>query len=133
MGKTIHDERSLTDSPELSVRTYCILVIDDDENLLTIFEMALESAFTVILCRTTNHALIEIRNFRPTVILVDPSGVEESFYRSEEVLRIPCIACSIDKPSSDSANKFIGFIRRPFDPLKLSEKIMSLLSQRELL
>ncbi|AKI01034.1 Response regulator receiver domain protein [Hoeflea sp. IMCC20628] len=119
-----------------------ILYVEDDDSIAQVVLMALEElgGFTVIHCDGGQKALDAVVEFAPQLILMDVmmprmSGPEtlEQLQQMPRAKEIPVIfmTAKVQTHEKESYRKLgaIGVISKPFDPMTLSEQIISLWRQ----
>lgn len=113
-----------------------ILVVDDDEDIRAIAQIALEDfgGFTVELCSTGDEAIAKAEAFEPDLFLLDAIMPDmdglTTLYKLRQLptmITIPVVfLTAVDQQSWDSMFKqlgVIGVISKPFDPLTLADTI----------
>jgi two-component system, OmpR family, response regulator len=113
-----------------------IMIIDDDESMLQLEEMALAQigGLQVCGCLSGNIALAQIQEFNPDVILLDANMPEKSGPETLEAIRqieafqdTPIIFVTGDSREQEvSRLKSLGaldVIVKPFDPMTISEQV----------
>jgi two-component system OmpR family response regulator len=125
-------------SPELTK----ILMVEDDEDIRTIAEMALQhvGGFDVQLCESGQDALTAVADFGPDLIMLDvmmpgmdgPSTLAAMRARGDTAA-IPVIFMTAKvqphEVESYLALGAIGVIHKPFDPMQLSDEIRQIWQQ----
>lgn len=119
-----------------------ILYVEDDDSIAQVVVMALEElgGFTVIHCDGGQKALDAVVEFAPQLILMDVmmprmSGPEtlEHLQQMPQAKEIPVIfmTAKVQTHEKESYRKLgaIGVILKPFDPMTLSEQVISLWQQ----
>ena len=116
-----------------------ILCIDDEEDILQITKMSLETlgGFRVSVCHGSGDALAEVKRLRPDVVLLDvmmpgqdgPSTLK-LLQEDPDVAKIPVIFLTAKAQPSELANLIRlgakGVISKPFNPMLLSRQILEL-------
>lgn len=113
-----------------------ILCIDDDENVLVIVQMCLESVggFQVTCLENGINALNKIKAIKPDLILidmmmpgVDGSSVLKSLKKEHETRNIPVIFMTARVQTEEIEEYYTlgadGVVPKPFDPMTLSEQL----------
>lgn len=116
-----------------------ILIVDDDEVILTISELGLKRAgFQVVKCLSGMSCLESLMYYKPDIILLDVempimSGIQTlKVIKSNENLKdIPVmfLTGSTDSETVVTAKSLgaVGYIVKPFIPQELVEKIKQIL------
>lgn len=113
-----------------------VMYVDDDPDLRNIVRVGLElgGGFTVKLCATGQQALDEVTEFQPDMILLDVvmpdmSGPQllEQLKKKPDINHIPVVFLTSkilpEQLTQYEALGAIGVIRKPFNPMKLSEQV----------
>lgn len=114
----------------------CILIVDDEEELLSITRMGLEmsSGWKVLTATSGEEGLVIATEQQPDVILLDWMMPEMDGYATLQALRLNPATCSIPvilvtaKAQSPDGDTFAGvdvlaIFTKPLRPLKLAEQI----------
>jgi CheY-like chemotaxis protein len=116
-----------------------ILCIDDEEDILQITRMSLETlgGFQVSICKGSGEALAQVKRLMPDVVLLDvmmpgqdgPSTLK-LFQEDPDVAKIPVIFLTAKAQPSELANLIRlgakGVISKPFNPMLLSRQVLEL-------
>jgi len=116
-----------------------ILHIDDDDDILQISRLALETlgGFEVMQCRSGAEAIAQATSFKPDLILIDfmmpgMNGLAtlQELRKLDGITNIPAIFMTARGLSPDvdlaSDADVIGTISKPFDAMALSDQILQL-------
>ena len=119
-----------------------ILLIDDDPGIQAVARLALErvGGFQVRLCGSGREALKAAPEFMPDIVLLDVSmpdmdGPEtfEALRKIPQISNIPIVFLTANTQPDDIAGYkklgAAGVLAKPFDPMKLSEAVSTLLKQ----
>jgi CheY-like chemotaxis protein len=116
-----------------------ILYVEDEPDIRAIAKLALEivGGLTVELCSSGQDALSKARQFKPDLILLDVMmpGMDgpttlEALRKQPDTAMLP-IAFMTAKVQTGEIERYtgmgaIGFIAKPFDPMKLAETVQRL-------
>ncbi len=120
--------------------TLRLMYVDDEADIRTIVEFALEDDFEIALCASGSEALARVAEFRPDLILLDvmmpgmdgPSTLQAlRLLPGFEQTPVAFITAKV-QPQEVTALKAagaVGVIAKPFDPMTLSEQVRSLWAQ----
>lgn len=113
-----------------------VLLVDDDQEILFIAKMALESlgGFSVCTCASGSEALDQAPGFSPDLLLLDVMMPGMTGPETLAALRgIPALAetpaiflTGVSPGDGTAATRSLGVagvIRKPFDPLTLADRI----------
>ena len=116
-----------------------ILYVEDDKDIQTIASLAIEDVggLTLLVCSTGMEALEKAPSYKPDLILLDVMMPEmdgpKTFAKLsaiEETSKTPVIFITAKAQSSEIEKLIslgaIAVITKPFDPMKLSEQILSI-------
>ncbi|MCP5050861.1 MAG: response regulator [bacterium] len=115
------------------------MYVDDDPDLQDIVRLGLQTGggFTVKVCDSGKQALDEVVEFKPDLVILDVVMPEMNGPQTLEALRkipqareIPVIFLT-SRIRSDQLGQYkplgvIGLIRKPLNPLKLTEQLMEI-------
>ena len=116
-----------------------ILIVDDDEVILTIAELGLKRAdFNVVKCSSGMACLESLMYYTPDMILLDVempimSGIQtlDVIRSNEEFKNIPVmfLTGTTDSVTVVAAKKLgaVGYVVKPFVPLELVAKVKEIL------
>lgn len=120
--------------------TKSILLIDDEPNLSQVIAVCLESfkAWKVRRVNSGKEGLKVVESLKPDVILLDVmmpemDGIEvlQNLQKNPDVRDIPVILLTAKVQTSDLERfaelDVVGIVAKPFDPLKIADKIAELL------
>lgn len=119
-----------------------ILIVDDNQTLLMLAEMALEEDFTVLKAGSGVEAIELARSQAPDLILLDSLMPEMSGEEAFKILRDDALTSSIPivfltaKAQADEIEQYLalgadGVITKPYDPMKLSGMVNQLAFKRQ--
>ncbi len=106
-----------------------ILIVDDDEGILTALQILLESeGYEVILCPECDHFVIKTMKAMPDVILIDlllsgqdGADIVKNIKQEPQLKKIPIIMMSAHPSAEDRALKagVTEFVAKPFETAQL--------------
>ena len=116
-----------------------ILLVDDDEDVRMVAQLALESigGFTVLACGSAHQALAEATAFRPQLLLVDvmmpdvdgPALVEQ-LHRDPALAAVPAVFLTARAEPGHLAGYqqrgAVGVVAKPFDPPRLCDDVLAI-------
>jgi DNA-binding response OmpR family regulator len=110
-----------------------VLIIDDDPDVRTVMNVLMKKqGYEVATARSKEDALFKLRDFQPSVILLDVllSGTDgrefcREIKRNEEMKNVPVIMVSAHPGAAENINNYGAddFISKPIDTVRLLEKV----------
>lgn len=117
-----------------------VLIIDDDNSIRTILEIALEDTWDVKLASSGQEGINLALQIKPDLILLDRMmpGLDglatlKELRANAETTKIPVIFLTAKVQTSDMQDyddkDVVGVLSKPFDPMTIDDEIKDLLSK----
>jgi len=122
-----------------------ILVVDDDEDILNLTKMSLESVggFQVASCLSGQEALGALDEFKPDLVLLDymmpgmdgaQTLVEIQNIETFKTLPVIFLTAKVQNHEIEEYKKsgVVGVISKPYDPITLSSEVQNIWDQHSI-